>query len=322
MNEYFSSVFEVEDKENLPVFHERNFNEPLITVDITEEKVLNVLKELKNGKSQGPDQIHPMLLKETKQIQSKLLTTIFKKSLEDSTLPSKWKEANVTAIFKVGEKKLAENYRPISLTFVPCKLMEKLIRNALVDQMTQNNLFSKAQHGFISGKSCITQLLEFVEDVSRAIDDGEDVDVIYLDFKKAFNKVPHERLLRKLHGHGIRGKVYSWIKEFLSNRRQRVVVNGQCLDWKNVTSGIPQGSVLGPILFVIFINDMPDAIACCMKLYADDAKVYNRANNLALSRRLQGCVINAEEWALEWDMFFNFGKCKHVHHGSHDLNFR
>ena len=108
--------------------------------------------------------------------------------------------------------------------------------------------------------------------------------MIYLDFKKAFDKVPHERLLRKLHGYGIRGKVYSWIKEFLSNRRQRVVVNGQCSDWKNVTSGIPQGSVLGPILFVIFINDMPDAIACCMKLYADDAKVYNRVNNLAQSR--------------------------------------
>ena len=161
--------------------------------------------------------------------------------------------------------------------------------------MTQNNLFSKAQHGFISGKSCITQLLEFVEDVSMAIDDGEDVDVIYLNFKKAFDKVPYERLLRKLHGYGKRGKVYSWIKEFLSNRRQRVVVNGQYSDWKNVTSGIPQGSVLGPILFVIFINDMPDAIACCMKLYADDAKVYNRVNNLAESRRLQGCVINAEE---------------------------
>ena len=127
-----------------------------------------------------------MLLKETKQIQSKLLTTIFKKSLEDSTLPSKWKEANVTAIFKGGERKLAENYRPISLTSVPCKLMEKLIRNALVDHMTQNNLFSKAQHGFISGKSCITQQLEFVEDVSRVIDDGEDVDVIDLDFKKSF----------------------------------------------------------------------------------------------------------------------------------------
>ena len=117
-------------------------------------------------------------------------------SLEESTLPSNWDEANVTAIFKGGDRKLAENYRPMILTSVPCKLMEKLIRKTLVDHMTQNKLFSKAQHGFISGKSCITQLLEFTEDVSRAIDNGEDVDVTYLDFKKAFDNVPHERLLK------------------------------------------------------------------------------------------------------------------------------
>ena len=149
----------------------------------------------------------------------------------------------------------------------------------LVDHMTKNNLFSKSQHGFISGRSCITQLLEFIEDVSEAVVNGEDVDVIYLDFKKAFDKVPHKRLLQKLRSYGIRGKVYAWIKEFLTNRRQRVVVNGQYSEWKKVTSGIPQGSVLGPTLFIIFINDMPEVIACCMKLYADDAKIYDKVNN-------------------------------------------
>ena len=208
-----SSVFEVEDKENVPVFHGCNFNEPLHTIDITDKTVLNVLKELKNGESQVQNQIHPMLQKELKQIESVLLSTIFQKSLEESTLPSNWKEVNITSIFKGGERKLAENCRPISLSSAPPSLTEKLIteirliRNALIHHMTQNNLFFKAQHGFISGESCKTQILELTEDVSRDIDNGQDEDVIYLDFKKAFDKVPHERLLNKVHGYGIRSKV-------------------------------------------------------------------------------------------------------------------
>ena len=133
----------------------------------------------------------------------------------------------MAAIFKKSERKLAENHRPISLTSVPCKLVEKLIRNTFADHITKNNLFSKSQHGFISGRSCITQLLEFIEDVSEAVDNGEDVDIIYFDFKKAFDKVPHKRLLQKVRSNGIRDCVYSWINEFLTNRRQRIVVNGQ-----------------------------------------------------------------------------------------------
>ena len=111
-------------------------------------------------------------------------------------------------------------------------------------------------------------------------------------------------------------------KEFLTNRRQRVVVNGKYTEWIKVTSGIPQGSVLEPILFIIFINNMPEVTACCMKIYADDAKIYDRVNNIVQSTRLQRCITNVEEWANDWNMFFNFGKCKHVHYGSHDENFR
>ena len=118
-----------------------------------------------------------------------------------------WKKANVSAIFKKGEKKNPGKYRPISLTSVPCKLLEKIIRDKIVKHMTDNDLFSKAQHGFIKGKSCVTQLLAFLEDITQAIDNGEDVDVVYLDFCKAFDKVPHKRLLKKLHGYGIRGKI-------------------------------------------------------------------------------------------------------------------
>ena len=152
--------------------------------------------------------------------------------------------------------------------------MERLVRNAIVDHMTENNLFSTSQHGFISGKSCITQLLEFMEDITESIDNGKDVDIVYLDFSKAFDKVAHRRLIKKLENYGITGTLLNWIQDFLSNRKQRVVIKGESSDWTDVTSGIPQGSVLGPILFLVYINDLPGAIKDLMKIFADDNKVY------------------------------------------------
>ena len=131
--------------------------------------------------------------------------------MESSQIPKIWKEANVTAIFKNGTKSKPENYRPISLTSAPGKLLERIIRGAIVKHMEENNLFSKVQHGFVSGRSCTTQLLELMEELTEALDSNEDVDIIYLDFCKAFDRVHHERLLKKLWGYGIQGKLHSWI---------------------------------------------------------------------------------------------------------------
>ena len=198
---------------------------------MSSENIKKLLGQLKESKVQGADKLHP-------------LEMIYRKSREEHKLPSIWKKANVTAIiFKSGSKSEACNYRPISLTSVPGKIMEKLIRDKLVDHMTSNNLFSNTKHGFISGRSCITQLLEYIEDLTEAIDNGEGVDVIYLDFCKAFNKVPNRRLVYKLEQYGIKGPLILWIKNFLRDRQQRVTIGDSSSDWTPVTSDIPLGSV-------------------------------------------------------------------------------
>ena len=178
-----------------------------------------------------------------------------------------------------------------------------------MDHMESNNLNAKEQFGFRAGRACCTKLLEFMEEVTETIDRGEEVDVIYLDFAKAFDKVPHKRLLSKLRGYGIKGKIYDWNKDFLSNRKQRVVINGKFSNCLHVTSGIPQGSVLGPILFLIFINDLPDLFNCCMKLFADDAKLYLPITNSHDEEILQQNLDNSDIWAEIWDMDLNTKIC-------------
>ena len=162
--------------------------------------------------------------------------------------------------------------------------------------MERNNLFTQAQHGFVKGRSCIMQLLELMEELREALDSNEDIDIIYLDFKKAFDRVPHKRLLKKLWGYGIRGKVHSWIKEFLSGRTQKVVIYGKISKTAKVTSGIPQGRVLGPALFLVFINDLPDVVQACIKLFADDAKIFGQVNSIEQAVIVQISLNNAADW--------------------------
>ena len=144
-----------------------------------------------------------------------------------------------------------------------------------------------------------------MEDITEALDKGYGVDIIYLDFQKAFDKVPHKRLLKQLYAYGIRGQIHRWIKEFLSKRQQRVTADGTKSDWREVTSGIIQGSVLGPVLFLVFINDFPHVIEVLLKLFADDAKVYNIISNLNDVHPSQRSVDNAGRWSIDWDMLFN-----------------
>ena len=194
-------------------------------------------------------------------------------SLEEGIVPSEWKEANITPLFKKGSRNKPDNHRPVSLTSVVCKLLKTLIRDHIVEFLVKHKLINTFQHGFLKARSCLTNLLCFLEEITKWVDDGSPVDVVYLNFKKAFDKVPHQRLLLKLKAHGIGNDVINWIEEWLTHRRPRVIVDGEISKWKPVLSGVPQGSVLGHILFLIYMNDLEDAISSKVLKLADNTNI-------------------------------------------------
>ena len=158
--------------------------------------------------------------------------------------------------------------------------MESIIRDAMVQHLVENYLCTTQQHGFTNGRSCLTNLLETFESWTEDVDKGYSVDVIFLDFQKAFDKVPKTRLLQKLSAYGIEGKVLCWIADFLSDRKMRIMVRGQYSEWVDVISGVPQGSVLGPILFLIYVNDIPETVNCSIKMFADDTKLFRTVKTI------------------------------------------
>jgi hypothetical protein len=223
-------------------------------------------------------------------------------------------------VFKKGTRTDALNYRPISLTSICCKVLEKIVREAILQHMTRNDFLSDSQHGFVSGRSCTTQLLRVVDKWSEVLDRGGALDAIYLDFAKAFDSVPHKRLLGKLSSYGIDGKTLQWIQHFLTERRQRVVVAGTFSSWTEVLSGVPQGSVLGPLLFVCYINDLPDEVRSLIYLYADDSKIFREVNTVYDKEALQKDLDYLTGWELTWQLRFNVEKCKVMHLGGDKNN--
>jgi hypothetical protein len=210
------------------------------------------------------------------------------------------------------------NYRLVSLTSIPCKLLEAAIREEIMNHLVNNNLINVGQHGFVKSKSCVTNLLETLDYISMALANGEPVDVLYTDFAKAFDSVPHRRLLLKLESYGIRGKVLAWIKSYLSMRKQRVVMGENESEWIEVISGIPQGSVLGPLLFIIYINDLPDVVASICKLYADDNKLIKKVVTIEDEKTLQDDIDKLVEWSHNWQIKFNIKKCHIMHFGKNN----
>jgi hypothetical protein len=196
-------------------------------------------------------------------------------------------------------------------------LNESCIKDAVVDHLVTNSLIKDSQHGFMSNKSCTTNLLEFLEKLTSEQDAGHAVDVIYLDFAKAFDKVPHRRLIAKFKAHGIGGNVLRWVENWLAGRKQRTVLNGKASDWEDVGSGVPQGSVIGPLAFIIFINDLDLMVILIniMNKFADDTKLANTILSNVDVSNLQECLNRLVAWANTWGMQFNVTKCKVMHVG-------
>ena len=280
------------------------------SIKISEAGIVNLLKNLKPKKATGPDRIKPVVLQELREELAPILKVLFERSLESGAVPLIWNSANVSPIFKKGEKSAAANYRPISLTCILCKVMEHIIASNVVKHLDSNGLMYDLQHGFRERRSCETQLVPLVEDLARKTSQGKQTDLILLDFSKAFDKVNHSKLLMKLHSYGIRNDTLRWTQAFLSNRQQRVVIEGEESDSVPVTSGVPQGSVLGPILFLAYINDLPQDIVSQVRLFADDTAIYLTLEHKHDSDTLQTDLDRLQAWEAKWDMEFNPSKCQ------------
>ena len=313
LNSQFQSAFSLRSPLNLlPDVIKCKF--PVMPeIEISVNGVAKLLSNLNSAKAAGPDAIRPIVLKELSQVIAPVVTAIFQKSLDTGMVPSDWKKAQVCPLFKKGSKQDPANYRPISLTCILCKTMEHIIASSLTKHFNQNDILYDLQHGFRERRSCETQLLQLIDDLARNMTEGKQTDLILLDFSKAFNKVNHLKLLYKLQVHGVQGRTLGWIESFLLGRSQTVVLNGESSDELAVLSGVPQGSVLGPILFLLYINDLSENLQSQVRLFADGTAVYLAVQGPDDSEKLQNDLNLLQEWEEKWDMEFNPSKCQVLH---------
>lgn len=319
--EHFYKMFTVENNtEVLPKLPSSTRCSSEITdILFTKEKVFEALKNIKTHSSPGPDEITTIFLQKCSETISPLLAIIMNNFLKEGELPELWKLSIVTPLYKKGNRNLAENYRPISLTCNLCKCMEKIIVMELTSFLLDNQIISKCQHGFLPGRSTLTNMVLCLDDWTKNFDNNIQTDVIYLDFEKAFDRVPHNRLLYKLEHYGVRGHLLKFISSFLKDRFYQVRVNGSMSARYKVQSGVPQGSVLGPLLFLTYICDLAENIQSAIVFFADDTKLYSTPNSHydVLSEDLR----SIELWCNTWKMKLNEDKCTVLSIGVNNTEF-
>ena len=263
---------------------------------------------LNSAKSPGPDGWPPFVLKKIAQHICLPLYIIFSNSLATRCVPDNWKRGHVVPIYKKGCRKQASNYRPITLTSIVGKLLESIVRDSLLTHFNTYDLLSSNQHGFIPGRSCVTQLLSVLDDWTRAMMEGHNTSVLML-YTLTSATVPHKHLIHKLRAYGIGGRLLEWLQSFLSDREQRVVINSVFSSWRPVTSGVPQGSVLGPLLFAIYVNDLPSIVSSNLFMFADDLKLYRSITQPLDTTLLQHDINALFHWTQDWLLNLSIPKC-------------
>ena len=307
-NEYFSHQFSGQSKYDLDFDCSGNS-----FVDLYFEiyDIYQILRNLNPSKAAGPDGIHGKVLKYCARSLAYPLSILFNLSYVIGSIPPDWKLALVVPVFKKGDKKSVENYRPISLTSLVMKAFERCIKKVLLESC--HDMLDTKQHGFLNDRSCETQMIPFIQDLTLSLNDKCRTDIIYFDFAKAFDSVSHDLILEKLKNKfKINGLLLKFIKSYLKGRLQQVVVGGFTSSALPVLSGVPQGSILGPLLFVLFINDM---FLCVSKvtniaLYADDTKIWHRIESFKDHHCLQDDIKNLFDWSTRNKMVFHPSKCR------------
>ena len=325
LNDYYWSSFTNDNNNNSPTPEFPSLTEEkLEDVKFDVESVKELLHNLNPNKAAGPDGVETRLLKECAEEMAPVMCQLFRKSLDEGEVPNGWKEAHIVPIHKKGNKAIMGNFRPVALTSVISKVFEKIIVAAIISFLTVNNLITPQQHGFIRGRSCQTNILLCLEKWTESLDNNKSVDVAYFDYSKAFDKVSHRLLLIKLKSYGIDGRLFAWLKAYLRDRKQRVVVGNAKSMWLEVVSGTTQGTVLGFLLFLLFINDLPKKCShedeSLIALLADDTKTFEEidedaSRQPANQQALQSRIDRIAQWAEDWKMEINPSKSKIMHIG-------
>ena len=307
LNDFFRDQTLVDDTNvDLPVIDQYVVHSYFSSLQLTPSEVETVLKSLPIGKAAGPDGINNRILRELAVELSVPFCSLFNQSLRTGNFPACWKVSHVCPIHKNGDRSVPSNYRPVSLLCTPEKSFERAVFKHFYNHLHNNNILTSLQSGFIPGDSTVNQLTYLYNTFCQALDSGKEVRVVFCDVSKAFDRVWHEGLLLKLEAAGITGNLLTWFRSYLTDRRQRVVLPGVQSNWNNIRAGVPQGSILGPLLFLLFINDIVVDIGSNIRLFADDTSLYMVVDNPDTAAELLNLDINKiMTWAKKWLVTFN-----------------
>ena len=312
LNNQFSKVFSQPCNKTYKKPDLSKFSETLNSIKVSPNGVLKLMENINDRKATGPDDIPGKLLKICSFELHEIFVILFQQSLDLGTIPDDWKSAHIFPLYKKGDRTYPVNYRPISLTCVPCKLLEHIVFSTSSDFLDRQNFFTSFQHGFRQKRSCESQILTTLKDFTNFLNSSAQTDAVLLDFSKAFDKVDHKLLLSKINNAGIHGPLLNWMTSFLTNRLQYVVVEGSISNPSNVLSGVPQGTVLGPLFFLIYINDICDNLTpgTFIRLFADDSLLYRVIKTDEDIRILQKDLDTLQEWEKKNKMEFDADKCQ------------